>query len=191
MLIFSAMLLSCDSDSENMPIYERVITETGEVLKVRNDTLLILPDNIKLIENIIVSESSIEILRRYIDHRKGDVWCKAKVGEWGTNYNLSQDSTYLVRKDYYFQSIPAKRGYVAIPFVPKEASKEMGIYEKYDGKQYIGYEGGFDITPKFDNFGNCWTILYYIGYTLNGQSVSLYFPTSPEKLTWYYSLYKL
>jgi len=192
MLVSFAVILSCGKDSEEVSNIDILISGTGEELRIRNDTLIVLPvKQMAVIRDTVVGGDCVEKLNRYIDTKKGKIWYKAKLGEWCLDYNLSPDSTYLIRKDYYFQLIPENSGHVAIPFVPQGADGNMGLYEKFDGTLYIGYDGGVGITPKFGSFGNCWTIIYHIGYSMGGKSVGLDFPTSPETLTWYYSWYKI
>lgn len=191
-MVISAIFISCDNDVERVSNFDVLTSDNGEMLKVRNDTIVTFPENsFTTIRDTAVNENSIEVLNRFVDVKKGDVWFKAKFGKWCIDYGLSEDLTYLIRKDYYFQLIPENKGYVAIPFVPQDSKDKMGFYENHSGTPCIGYDGGFGITPKFGSFGNCWTIIYYIGYDASGNSVGLYFPTFPEKITWYYSWYKL
>ena len=187
---FFLIFLSCNDDIIDNTNYNIILTEDGKSLQVRKDTLLFLSrDSFSTIRDDAIDPNNIEILNRFVDVKRDNDWLKTKFGNWCLKYSLSPDSLYLCRKEYYYNCIPGKEGYVAIPYVPLGSA--MGLYENDDNTIIIGYKGGINITPIKGVIGNCWTLIYYIGYTSNGRKIDLYFPTNPQMLKWYYSWYKI
>ena len=189
-LVMVLFFASCNDDPEEVEHYIIIESNNGENLKVRNDTLCFLQNNqFPVISTKPVDPNRIETLHRYIDIMYKNEWVKTYLGDWCIDYGLSPDSIYLARKEYYFQIIPNKDGYIAIPFVPTNTA--MALYERADKGECIGYHGGVDITPIEGKTGNCWTYVYHIGYDYNGNYIGLYIPVNPNELEWYYSWYKI
>ena len=189
-MLFLIVAVGC-SDDDVIRIYDEVVTDYGNTLKVRNDTSICLMKIDSVISGIPPEGAEVEILNRYIDKLEDRYWVKAKLGDWCVDYGLNPDSVYLVKKIIYSQFIPEKEGCVcvAIPFVP--SGEKMGLVNRSDPKLVIGFTGGVNILPIDGLYGNCWTVIYHIGYDIEGNSVDEYFPCKPEELRWYYFWYNL
>ena len=80
-MVISAIFISCDNDVERVSNFDVLTADNGEMLKVRNDTIVTFPENsFTTIRDTAVNENSIEVLNRFVDVKKGDVWFKAKFG---------------------------------------------------------------------------------------------------------------
>lgn len=189
LVLLSLTLEGCGNDDENMPFagqVETIKTEDGTVLKVRTDTACRFPVNdFKRMSSDIDNPNDVEMLKRFTDVQKDKFWMKATFGGWCEELGLEAGKEYLIRKEYYYQTIADKPGCVISFYMPENS--KMGFVEAADGTLYIGYSG----NPSADLYagadGNCRTMIIYIGYDTEGKTVSRHYPCDPYELEWHYS----
>ena len=200
--LFIAVLVciagSCTKDdSDYNSRYEFISTSSGPI-KVRKDTLInlkvdsVIPDIPSGLDSYVQKET----LYRYVDTMAARYWYKVRLGDWCKKYGLSTDSIYIAKKIMYSNYIPQTKdeSTIAIPYVPTGA-QHMGFFrdlanKNLKGKNIIGYTGGIRIALIDGINGNCWTIIYYIGYDQRGNKIDIYYPCSPYDLEWHYYLRK-
>ena len=201
--LFIAVLVciagSCTKDdSDYNSRYEFISTSSGPI-KVRKDTLInlkvdsVIPDIPSGLDSYVQKET----LYRYVDTMAARYWYKVRLGDWCKKYGLSTDSIYIAKKIMYSNYIPRTRTrhIFAFPYVPSKEHHMGFLYiapedKHLQGKNIIGYTGGVEIETIDGITGNCWTIIYYIGYDQRGNKIDIYYPCSPYDLEWHYYLRK-
>jgi len=172
-----------DSNTENMKMAD------GKDITVRTDTLCLFPtDEFEPMNTKVLNPDETECLKRYTAMKAEPIWMKAKFGDWCSKLGLTPEKEYIVRREYYTQTIAENQNKWPIPFVPDGSN--MGLWEYSDGKTVIGFHCTIGTTKINGIRGNCCTFLIYIGYDADGNMVDKYFPCNPQDLEWHYSWYE-
>lgn len=190
LFVLSAFVLSgCNEDDVDFPLkgkLETITVQDGTAIKVRTDTVCrLLSNDYKCLPADPANPNDVEQLKRYTDIKKDKYWMRAVFGKWCETMGLKEGVEYFIRREYCYQAIADKPGYVITFYMPENSN--MGFVEQSDGGLYIGYMGNpaTDLYEEAD--GNCRTMVIYIGYDCNGKSVGKYYPCNPSDLEWHYS----
>lgn len=179
-----ALLAAC-GDEETDDKTEKLKMADGKEITVRTDTLCLFPnDEFEPMNTIVINPDETECLKRYTAMKAEPVWMKAKFGDWCGKLGLTPEKEYVIRREYYTQTIAENQNKMPIPFVLD--SSGMGLWEYSDGKRVIGFHCTIGTTKINGILGNSCTFLIYIS---DGNVIGKYFPCEPQDLEWHYSWY--
>lgn len=181
--LFICIFFGCSSEYNLPDDSEIVKMNDGKSIIVCRDTVLYFPDKDFPVDvSAPVNPEEKGFLKSYSHSRNDIVWFKAKFGEWISDYGLNPEKIYFVRKEYYYQEyVQCGEGEIVVGYVPENSC--MGLFETVNGKRFKGFEA----NVRDEYYSGCRTLIFFVGYDDDGNSVSCHIPCNPDELEWYFS----
>ena len=178
----------CDNESTQDSYLENFTVKDGTQIKVRTDTIcFLMTDDFPVINNVFFDPDNTETLKRFSDVRKENYYMKAIFGDWCQENGLIPGKEYLVREEYYYQTITDNPKHIAVPYIPE--NHKIGFTKNNDTDLMIGYSTTSTALPYDGTSCNAKTMLIHVVYDAEGNSIDKFIPCDPYKLEWTYSWY--
>lgn len=169
-----SLMCSCEEEYDNTAT---IIMKDGTTIKVDCNNSIEFEDTIPVLEKDIYNPHNTYSLQGFTVMEKEWLWNRVSFNDSTNHYGFKPHKTYYARKEIYHQSIPQENGI----YQYETDSESMGLYMWANGKFSIGYQA-------LSGVDRAYTIIYYIGYDEDGNTVNKYFPCQPSHLIWRYSL---
>ena len=187
-MLFAFIMFSCSNEDNDT---ERHIMKDGKVVYTYPDVKFYGDKESfrdAVLENREHNDSVKDDLERHKDSLYGyngelkyDKWEKAKFGSWISDYGLTPGAVYFVSAVKVLKYIPATyEDWVVTGEYFTHDEDSIGAYADYNNGKV-----GFVLNPNMSyGYYEATTFVKCISYDVEGNTVGVYFPVSPDKLKW-------
>lgn len=195
MLLGSLFLLQ--SCSENEP-FNKVKLKNGEIISVDDNSNIeqVLDEPLYVVNTekptIKGSEVPLDTLVGYTKVSCKNEWKRFKIGRWAETYDLSSSDLFYGKWEFYYKEIPCRSNEIVVAYNKIEGLVGFLPFGYSDVSNLskpavvsTPYQRGFSVYHI--NYGGnvlAYTALLHLKCNKDGDIRNLYYPISPEKLTW-------